>query len=84
MGVHGNDSNDYALCRSDPRIPEDENCPGYGGDNKTKTYAPAKICNGVTDVVPIYSGGFGAPAGFEAKNFGTEGGQRVDWHTSCL
>ena len=38
----------------------------------------------MTDVVPIYSGGFGAPAGFEAKNFGTEGGQRVDWHTSCL
>ena len=41
------------------------------------TYAPAKICNGVTDVVPIYSGGFGAPAGFEAKNFGTGGGARV-------
>jgi hypothetical protein len=56
---------------SDPRVPEDENCPGYGGDNKTATYAPALVCNGVTDVQPKYSGGFGAPAGFEAANFGS-------------
>jgi hypothetical protein len=56
---------------SDPRVPEDENCPGYGGDNTTLTYAPALVCNNVNDVVPKYSGGFGAPKGFEAKNFGT-------------
>ena len=55
---------------SDPRVPEDENCPGYGGDNTTLTYAPALVCNNVSDVVPKYSGGFGAPKGFEAKNFG--------------
>ena len=57
---------------SDPRVPEDQNCPGYGG-NKAPTYQPAKVCNGVDDTPGHYNGGFGAPKDFEGKNFGTGG-----------
>lgn len=54
---------------SDTRLPEDTNCPGYGG-NKQPTYAPTKVCNGDDDVPSHYNGGFGAPQDFEVKNFG--------------
>ena len=38
---------------SDPRTPEDGNCPGYGGDNKTATYWPAKDCSPSGSDVPL-------------------------------
>ena len=56
---------------SDPRVPEDENCPGYGGDG-SPTYAPALVCNNIT-VPAKYNGGFGAPKDFEGINFGSGG-----------
>ena len=56
------------------RYPEDENCPGYGGNNKTNTYKPARICGGSpSDVPSTYRGGFGAPADFKVANFGSGG-----------
>ena len=56
------------------RYPEDENCPGYGGNNKTNTYKPARICgSSPSDVPSTYRGGFGAPADFKVANFGSGG-----------